>query len=135
MSIAFAAVAAMPPGIEVASEQAAEEHQNPSVRVCEVIRPSHVNSCGFHLTRTKWDPYPWICGVDDASPAKQSGLQVGDCVLEVNGEDVLGLRVGEIATRVRSKNESVTMLLWNSGVDTNCDPEVSRDGQIDFDEM
>lgn len=47
-------------------------------------------------------------------------------MLEVNGEDVLGLRVSDIATRVRAKEHDVTMLLWNSGVDPNCDPEVRQ---------
>lgn len=113
----------------VEGEAGVEEHQNPEVRVCEVVRPSTGGSCGFHLTRTKWDPYPWVCGVDEDSAAHTSGLRVGDCVLEVNGEDVLGLRVSEIATRVRARVPSVTLLLWNSGIDPNCDPEVRLDGQ------
>ncbi|XP_075221448.1 uncharacterized protein LOC142324506 [Lycorma delicatula] len=100
-----------------------EEHQNPAVRVCEVLRGTEGGSCGFHLTRTKWDPYPWVSGVDKNSAAHQAGLQVGDCVLEVNGEDILGLRVSDIAIRVKSNAERVNMLLWNSGVDPNCDPE------------
>ncbi|KAG8291661.1 hypothetical protein J6590_055230 [Homalodisca vitripennis] len=51
--------------------------------------------------------------------------QVGDCVLEVNGEDVLGLRVSDIAARVRARELAVTLLLWNSGTDPTCDPERS----------
>lgn len=57
-----------------------EEHQNPAVRVCDVTKPLE-GSCGFHLTRTKWDPYPWVCGVDPDSAASQAGLQVRDYVL------------------------------------------------------
>lgn len=106
----------------------AEEHQNPGVRVCQVLRPAEGGSCGFHLTRTKWDPYPWVCGVDHGSAAHTAGLKVGDCVLEVNGEDVLGLRVSEIAPRVRARQSDLTLLLWNSGVDPHCDPEVSAFG-------
>lgn len=56
--------------------EGAEEHQNPAVRVCDVTKPVEGGSCGFHLTRTKWDPYPWVCGVDDSSPAHAAGLQV-----------------------------------------------------------
>ena len=77
------------------------------------------------MTRTKWDPYPWIAGVDEGSPAQAAGLKVGDCVLEVNGEDVLGLRVGEIANRAQTTAEFVSMLLWNAGSDSKCDSEVS----------
>ena len=46
-------------------------------------------------------------------------------MLEVNGEDVLGQRIGEVASRVRAKADRVTLLLWNAGSDPNCSPEVS----------
>lgn len=105
-------------------EDPASEHSQPSVRVCKVDK-SESGSCGFHLTRTKWDPYPWIAGVDDGSPAQAAGLQVGDCVLEVNGDDVLGQRVGQIAAKVVAAHECIAMLLWNAGSDANCDTEVS----------
>lgn len=36
------------------------DHYNPSVR--EVNIPKLANgSCGFDLSRSKWDPYPWVC--------------------------------------------------------------------------
>lgn len=34
-------------------------HYEPSVRLLR-IRKTITESCGFHLTRTKWDPYPWV---------------------------------------------------------------------------
>lgn len=35
------------------------DHYNPSVR--EINIPKLPNgSCGFHLSRSKWDPYPWV---------------------------------------------------------------------------
>jgi C-terminal processing protease CtpA/Prc len=95
----------------------------PSLRLCDVARPSD-GPCGFHLTRTAWDPYPWVSGVENGSPAETAGLQAGDCVLEVNGEDVLGQRIGEIASRVRARADRVTLLLWNAGSDPQCSPEV-----------
>lgn len=30
---------------------------------------------GFHLYKSKWDPYPWIGMVEKGSPAYQSGLR------------------------------------------------------------
>lgn len=105
-------------------EDPASEHSQPSMRICKVDK-SESGSCGFHLTRTKWDPYPWIAGVDDGSPAQAAGLRVGDCVLEVNGDDVLGQRVGQIAAKVVAAHECIAMLLWNAGSDANCDTEVS----------
>lgn len=92
------------------------EENQPSLRLCDVERPS-TGSCGFHLTRTAWDPYPWVSGVEAGSAAEAAGLQSGDCVLEVNGEDVLGQRIGEVASRVRARGDRVTLLLWNAGSD------------------
>lgn len=32
-------------------------------------------SCGFHLTRSKWDPYPWVGFVEPGSIAHAAGLR------------------------------------------------------------
>ncbi|XP_075222939.1 uncharacterized protein LOC142325279 [Lycorma delicatula] len=95
-----------------------EDDYQPSLRVCTVTRPLE-GSCGFHLSRTTWDPYPWVSEVESGSAAEIAGLQVGDCVLEVNGEDVLGQRIGEVALQVYSKSRQVKLLLWNAGTDSN----------------
>lgn len=44
-------------------------------------------------------------------------------MLEVNGEDILGLRIAEVAKLVRAKPAAVTLLLWTSGADPRCAPE------------
>ncbi|CAD6994381.1 unnamed protein product [Ceratitis capitata] len=98
------------------------QHYESSVRLLR-IRKSITGSCGFHLTRTKWDPYPWVSAVDAHTAAEMSGLKAGDCVLEVNGEDVLGLRITDIAKLVQAKSGHVTLLLWSCGSDFQCDPE------------
>ncbi|XP_053673809.1 uncharacterized protein LOC128724066 [Anopheles nili] len=101
---------------------AAEDHYDPSVRILHIPKKTD-GSCGFHLTRSKWDPYPWVSGVDADSPAEVTGLKVGDCVLEVNNEDVLGMRIAEVAGLVRSKTDIVTLLLWSTGMEPACNPE------------
>lgn len=63
--------------------------------------------------------------MDKDSAASSSGLRSGDCVLEVNGTDIIGKRISEIAEIVRSKTEQVSLLLWNAGTDALCTPEVS----------
>lgn len=52
-----------------------DEHYSPAVRLVEITRPE-TGSCGFHLSRTKWDPYPWVSVVEEASAARQAGLLV-----------------------------------------------------------
>lgn len=44
-------------------------------------------------------------------------------MLEVNGEDILGLRIAEVARLVRAKAENVQLLLWTTGMDPRCSPE------------
>ncbi|XP_030370976.1 uncharacterized protein LOC115621459 [Scaptodrosophila lebanonensis] len=71
---------------------------------------------GLNLSRAPWDPYPWVSGVQEGSNAQQSGVCLGDTLLELNGFDVLGLRISELATRLRDHWQSgancVTMMMW-----------------------
>jgi hypothetical protein len=61
-----------------------EDHYSPSVRSVYVSKPVEATgSFGFHLSRSKWDPYPYISRVDSDSFASIAGLREGDCVLEV----------------------------------------------------
>lgn len=98
-----------------------DDHYSPSVRLLEVERTS--GSFGFNLSRSKWDPYPWVSSVDPGSSAEFKGLKPGDCVLEVNGEDVLGRRISDVADLVKS-GEQVALLIWNAGCEPHCGPEV-----------
>ncbi|CRK88694.1 CLUMA_CG002400, isoform A [Clunio marinus] len=100
----------------------ASDHYSPSVRAIYITKPNDSTSgFGFHLSRSKWDPYPYISRVDKDSFASTSGLREGDCVLEVNGEDVLGMRIVDVANMVKSKNDIVSLLLWNTNIDQACE--------------
>ena len=44
---------------------------------------------------------------------------------QVNGEDILGLRISDIAHLVKARTDCVTLLLWSTGNDPSCDPDVS----------
>lgn len=39
---------------------------------------------GVRLSKSSWDPYPFVSHVDDGSTAQDSGLRIGDCILKVN---------------------------------------------------
>lgn len=41
--------------------------------------------------------------------------------LQVNGEDVLGMRISDVANMVKSKGDHVTLLLWNTNLDQSCE--------------
>lgn len=106
------------------SDTDTDDHYNPSLRLLE-IEKSEPN-WGFRLTRSRWDPYPWVSAVDDDSAAETAGVQPGDCLLEVNGIDVVGKRISEVAEMVRSRTGLVSLLLWNAGVDPLCNQEVRK---------
>lgn len=39
---------------------------------------------GIRLSKSSWDPYPFVSHVDVDSVAQKCGLQTGDCILKVN---------------------------------------------------
>lgn len=100
---------------------------NSGLKIC-YIKSDADGTLGIHLSRMPHDPYSWISGVVGGSNAEKSGINVGDCVLEVNGEDMLGLRISEVAEKIRGKwsisqnEKDVNLLLWNSGVDNVSTP-------------
>ncbi|EDW80592.2 uncharacterized protein Dwil_GK11612 [Drosophila willistoni] len=71
---------------------------------------------GLNLSRAPWDPYPWVSGVQEKSNAERGGICIGDTLLELNGVDILGLRISELAKRLQehwqSGAECVTMMMW-----------------------
>lgn len=71
------------------------DHYSPSVRVVNITKCLDISGFGFLLSRSKWDPYPYISKIDDDSPASTSGLREGDCVLEVSDCFYLNLNTGK----------------------------------------
>lgn len=38
---------------------------------------------GIRLSKSSWDPYPFVSHVDEDSTANENGIQLGDCILKV----------------------------------------------------
>uniref|UniRef100_A0A336M0R2 CSON007078 protein n=1 Tax=Culicoides sonorensis TaxID=179676 RepID=A0A336M0R2_CULSO len=101
------------------------DNGNASLRFCHLEKSNLCgNFLGLHLSRAVWDPYPWISDVGVNTSAEKAGIRVGDLLLEVNGYDILGHSVAEVAQKIKEtqKNDEfneVTLLLWNSGVEHN----------------
>lgn len=48
---------------------------------------------GIKLSKSSWDPYPFISKIDDESSAMRQGVQIGDCLLQVRKLFLLGLKI------------------------------------------
>lgn len=42
---------------------------------------------GIRLSKSSWDPYPFVSHVDEDSIAQERGLLVGDCILKVDKDE------------------------------------------------
>ncbi|XP_071866133.1 uncharacterized protein [Bombus fervidus] len=70
-------------------------------------------SCGFHLTRSKWDPYPWISHIETGSIADHAGLRAGDCLISIDGKDLIGLKVKQIAALIHNyEGCDLKLFIW-----------------------
>ncbi|XP_013143513.1 PREDICTED: uncharacterized protein LOC106107246 [Papilio polytes] len=104
-----------------------DEQRSAGVRVVVLNLPEDEGEgLGFRLTRTLWDPYPWVRDVKSGARADLAGLRAGDCLLQADGKDLLGMPVGQVAGLIRGDGTGggVTLLVWNCGVDPNDDPEL-----------
>lgn len=81
---------------------------------CIIKSPN--GALGLNLSRAPWDPYPWVSGVQAESNAQLAGVCIGDTLLQLNGLDVLGMRISELANRLREHwltgAEHATMMMW-----------------------
>ncbi|XP_053947039.1 putative mediator of RNA polymerase II transcription subunit 12 [Anastrepha ludens] len=87
------------------------------LKICKISACPN-GTLGLHLSRAPWDPYPWVSGIQEGSSAEDAGMRVGDTVLEFNGNDVLGQKIFEIATKIREHWQSgatdVTVVIWRN---------------------
>ncbi|XP_039966898.1 uncharacterized protein LOC120778914 [Bactrocera tryoni] len=106
-----------------------------------MLKICKINACpngtlGLHLSRAPWDPYPWVSGIQEGSSAEEAGMRVGDTVLEFNGNDVLGQKIFEIASRIREHWQSgatdVSVVIWRNQAEevSSC----SEDNDEDYEE-
>ncbi|CAK9808010.1 E3 ubiquitin-protein ligase DIS1 [Anthophora quadrimaculata] len=70
-------------------------------------------SCGFNLTKSKWDPYPWISYIEIGSLADIAGLKAGDCLISIGDHDLIGLKIKDIAALIHRYQEcNLKLFIW-----------------------
>ncbi|MBC7104553.1 MAG: PDZ domain-containing protein, partial [Firmicutes bacterium] len=69
-----------------------------AARLLESLEDSYV---GVGMRLEPGDGYPVVGEVFPDSPARRAGIRPGDIIVQVDGQDVGGLAVGEVVTRIR----------------------------------
>ncbi|XP_076998303.1 Na(+)/H(+) exchange regulatory cofactor NHE-RF2 isoform X3 [Tamandua tetradactyla] len=72
---------------------------------------------GFNLHSDKSRPGQYIRSVDPGSPAAHSGLRPQDRLIEVNGQNVEGLRHAEVVARIKAREDEARLLVVNPETD------------------
>ncbi|XP_055991223.1 Na(+)/H(+) exchange regulatory cofactor NHE-RF2 isoform X3 [Sorex fumeus] len=72
---------------------------------------------GFNLHSDKSRPGQYIRSVDVGSPAAHSGLRAQDRLIEVNGENVEGLRHAEVVASIKAREDEARLLVVDPETD------------------
>ena len=62
------------------SSKGCDDEDKPNLKFISV--ENGANGLGIKLSKSSWDPYPFISYVDE-SREQLNGLQIGDCLLKV----------------------------------------------------
>nr|XP_009007207.3 Na(+)/H(+) exchange regulatory cofactor NHE-RF2 isoform X1 [Callithrix jacchus] len=72
---------------------------------------------GFNLHSDKSRPGQYIRSVDPGSPAAHSGLRAQDRLIEVNGQNVEGLRHSEVVASIKAREDEARLLVVDPETD------------------
>nr|XP_008541540.1 PREDICTED: Na(+)/H(+) exchange regulatory cofactor NHE-RF2 isoform X1 [Equus przewalskii] len=72
---------------------------------------------GFNLHSDKSRPGQYIRSVDPGSPAAHSGLLAQDRLIEVNGQNVEGLRHAEVVASIKAREDEARLLVVDPDTD------------------
>lgn len=68
--------------METRCDEATNRYDNPKNLILISLEFGS-SGLGIRLSKSSWDPYPFVSYVDEESTAQERGLQVGDCILKV----------------------------------------------------
>lgn len=73
--------------METRCDEATDRYDNPTNLIL-ISLAFGSSGLGIRLSKSSWDPYPFVSHVDQDSTAQQRGLQVGDCILKVEKHEM-----------------------------------------------
>ncbi|XP_020024965.1 Na(+)/H(+) exchange regulatory cofactor NHE-RF2 isoform X2 [Castor canadensis] len=89
--------------------------REPRPRLCHLRKGPQ--GYGFNLHSDKSRPGQYIRSVDPGSPASHSGLRAQDRLIEVNGQNVEGLRHAEVVASIKAKEAEARLLVVDPEAD------------------
>ncbi|XP_048207860.1 Na(+)/H(+) exchange regulatory cofactor NHE-RF3 [Perognathus longimembris pacificus] len=85
------------------------EEGDPKPKLCRLVKGD--NGYGFHLNAIRGVPGSFIKEVQSGGPAATAGLEDGDIIVEVDGENVLHEPYEKVVDRIQSSGKDVTLLV------------------------
>ena len=72
--------------------------------------------------------YPKLTGIMEKTPAEEAGLKAGDIVIEVDGENVRGMELSDVVSRIKGdRGTTVVLKIYRNGENEYRDITVTRD--------
>ena len=86
---------------------------------------------GSYVSTDKDTGYPMLSGIFPDSPAEKAGLQDGDIITKVDGQDVSGMSLNDVVSMIRGdEGTDVVLTIYRDGVSDYQDITVTR-GKVD----
>ncbi|ELW67810.1 Na(+)/H(+) exchange regulatory cofactor NHE-RF2 [Tupaia chinensis] len=89
--------------------------KEPRPRLCQLRKGPQ--GYGFNLHSDKSRPGQYIRSVDPGSPAAHAGLRAQDRLIEVNGQNVEGLRHAEVVASIKAREDEARLLVVDPEAD------------------
>lgn len=91
-------------------DKATERYDDTNLKLISLAFGSS-GSVGIRLSKSSWDPFPFVSHVDEESTAQERGLQVGDCILKVDKKNMK--RLSRVQRRENVSRPTSTQELGN----------------------
>ncbi|KAH7956531.1 hypothetical protein HPB52_010195 [Rhipicephalus sanguineus] len=85
----------------------------PPVRLCKLVRRPDFDGYGFGVLVDEKCKLATVTTVEKGGPAEAGGLRAKDCIVQVNGESVIGASQRDVVDRIKSSTNEVRLLVTN----------------------
>ncbi|XP_075744054.1 Na(+)/H(+) exchange regulatory cofactor NHE-RF2-like [Rhipicephalus microplus] len=83
------------------------------VRLCKLVRRPDFDGYGFGILVDEKSKLATVTTMEKGGPAEAGGLRAKDCIVQVNGESVIGYSQRDVVDRIRSSTKEVRLLVTN----------------------